>query len=252
MEYFVSETSIVREIWSNTDTILFIFGGSAAEFTLNKAVDWLYFTGKLPQDPIGRLFSTVVYAHKIIFQKEEKALLAIKSIMQIHKNVEAERGAAIPDWAYRDVLYMLIYYSNAAFELLERKLSMKEKEEIFNVFWRVGREMELTNLPNNYADWLVSRREHLNNDLTYSSLTEDLFQKYKQHLGPFRYNILLQVQKLLVPKEVSDLLKFSKSVYFKTVFYFYKRLKHLTLIKEIKFRLLPVKYQETLRVFEYR
>ncbi|MEO6329064.1 MAG: oxygenase MpaB family protein [Ginsengibacter sp.] len=252
MEYFVSETSIVREIWSNPDTILFIFGGSAAEFTLNKAVDWLYFTGKLPQDPIGRLFSTVVYAHKIIFQKEEKALLAIKSIMQIHKNVEAARGAAIPDWAYRDVLYMLIHYSNAAFELLERKLSMEEKEEVFNVFWRVGNEMELPNLPTNYPDWLVSRNEHLNNDLAYSPLTEDLFKKYKQHLGAFRYKILLQVQKLLVPKQVYVLLKFSKSVYFKTVLYLYKRVKHLALFKEIKFRLLPVKYQETLRTFEYR
>ena len=39
------------------DTILFIFAGAgAAEFALNKAVDWLYFTGKLPTDPLGRLF----------------------------------------------------------------------------------------------------------------------------------------------------------------------------------------------------
>src|SRR5215217_4128951 len=136
MKYFVHESSIVRNIWSKADMILFIFGGSAAEFALNKAVDWLYFTGKLPNDPIGRLFSTVVYAHKIIFQEEEKALQAIRSITQIHKNVESTRGANIPDWAYRDVLYMLIHYSVAAFELLERELSMEEKEEIFAVFSR--------------------------------------------------------------------------------------------------------------------
>ena len=112
--------------------------------------------------------------------------------------------------------------------------------------------MELTNLPNNYADWLVSRNEHLDNDLAYSPLTEDLFQKYKQHLGAFRYKILLQVQKLLVPKQVYVLMKFSKPKYFKTVLYLYRRVKHLTLFKEIKFRLLPVKYQETLRTFERR
>lgn len=49
---FVDKHSIVRKIWGNTDVILFIFAGAAAEFSLNKAVDWLYFTGKLPK--IGR------------------------------------------------------------------------------------------------------------------------------------------------------------------------------------------------------
>lgn len=247
MKYFVEESSIVRSIWSKADTILFIFGGSAAEFALNKAVDWLYFTGKLPNDPIGRLFSTVIYAHKIIFQEEEKALQAIRSIAQIHKNVETARGAAIPDWAYRDVLYMLIHYSIAAFELLERKLSMEEKEEIFAVFARVGKEMGLTNLPDHYAGWLIARTEHLNSDLTYSPLTIDLFQKYKQHLGAFRYYILLQVQKLLVPEHVYTLMNFSKSPYFNPVLSLYKRVKHLALFREIKFRLLPAQYKQILR-----
>jgi hypothetical protein len=31
----------VRKIWGSADTTLFIFAGSAAEFALNKAVDWL-------------------------------------------------------------------------------------------------------------------------------------------------------------------------------------------------------------------
>ena len=250
MKYFVPETSIVRKIWGKADTVLFIFGGAAAEFALNKAVDWLYFTGKLPKEPIDRLFSTVAYAHRIIFQEEVQALLAIKSITHIHQNVEAARGATIPDWAYRDVLYMLIHYSIAAFELLERNLLQEEKEEILTVFLRVGKEMELTNLPNNYADWLVSRNEHLSNDLVYSPLTKDLFNQYKLHLGTFRYKILLQVQKLLVPKQVYELMKFSNSIYFKTVLSLYKPVKHLALSKEITFRLLPAKYQEALRAFE--
>ena len=33
--------------------------------------------------------------------------------------VENSRGAKIPDWAYRDVLYMLIHYSVVSYELLE-------------------------------------------------------------------------------------------------------------------------------------
>jgi hypothetical protein len=71
--YFVKKDSIVREIWGKSDTILLIFAGAAAEFALSKAVDWLYFTGKLPADPIGRLFSTVTYAQRIVFSKEKEA-----------------------------------------------------------------------------------------------------------------------------------------------------------------------------------
>jgi len=59
MTTYVHPQSIVRKIWGKSDTILFIFAGAAAEFALNKAVDWLYFTGRIPNDPIGRLFSTV-------------------------------------------------------------------------------------------------------------------------------------------------------------------------------------------------
>src|SRR5687767_12304547 len=114
MEYFVDKGSIVRKIWGKSDTVLFIFAGSAAEFALNKAVDWLYFTGRLPADPLGRLFSTVTYARKIVFNNYEDALKAIDKITSIHAAVENNRQAKIPDWAYRDVLYMLIHYSIAA------------------------------------------------------------------------------------------------------------------------------------------
>ena len=78
MEFFVQKDSIVRRIWGKSDTILFIFAGAAAEFALNKAVDWLYFTGRLPADPLGRLFSTVTYARRIVFSKNEEALKAIE------------------------------------------------------------------------------------------------------------------------------------------------------------------------------
>jgi hypothetical protein len=101
MEYFVNKGSIVREIWGKSDTILFIFAGASAEFALNKAVDWLYFTGKLPADPLGRLFSTVNYAKQIVFSEKQAALFAIDKIAAIHNAVENSRGAKIPEWAYR-------------------------------------------------------------------------------------------------------------------------------------------------------
>src|SRR5690606_9145339 len=129
MQPFVSGDSVVREIWGSADTILFIFAGAAAEFALNKAVDWLYFTGRLPADPLGRLFSTVSYARTIVFADEPTALHAIDSIVAIHSAVENKRGAQLPDWAYRDVLFMLIGYSISAYELLHRKLADNEKDE---------------------------------------------------------------------------------------------------------------------------
>src|SRR3982751_4020515 len=131
MQLFVNKQSIVRQIWGKADTVLFIFAGAAAEFALNKAVDWLYFTGKLPADPLGRLFSTITYSRLIIFADEATALQAIDRITVIHKGVEQNRGATIPDWAYRDVLFMLIDYSIRSFELLERKLNTAEKTEAF-------------------------------------------------------------------------------------------------------------------------
>src|SRR4028118_1482614 len=99
MKYFVAKDSIVRKIWGTGDTVLFIFAGAAAEFALNKAVDWLYFTGKLPSDPLGRLFSTVHYARRIVFSSTSEAHKAIDTIAQIHGAVEGARGASIPDWA---------------------------------------------------------------------------------------------------------------------------------------------------------
>jgi len=152
MEWFVEQDSIVRKIWGKGDTILFIFGGAAAEFALNKAVDWLYFTGKLPADPLGRLFSTVTYSRLLVFSNKEDAYKTIDNITRIHSNVEKNRESKIPDWAYRDVLFMLIHYSIASFELLERKLTDAEKEEVFVVFNLLGIRMGLKDLPHNYNE----------------------------------------------------------------------------------------------------
>ena len=206
MEYFVPHGSIVRQIWGKGDTILFIFAGAAAEFALNKAVDWLYFTGRLPADPLGRLFSTVSYARQIVFSPRMEAEAAIDKITAIHKGVESARGAKIPDWAYRDVLFMLIHYSIAAFELLERRMTPLEKQELYDVFYRMGTRMNLQSLPPHYVDWLPLRAQHLQEDLARSEYSIDLFKQYKKHLGPFRYKILWEGQKLVVPQRVLRLL----------------------------------------------
>ena len=210
MHFFVEKDSVVRKIWGKSDTVLFIFAGSSAEFALNKAVDWLYFTGKLPSDPIGRLFSTVRYARMIIFAPLDEAYKAIDTLKQIHATVEQKRSFSIPDWAYRDVLFMLIHYSIASYELLEKQLSDEEKEEVFNVFYRVGARMGLKELPSTYKEWLPARDAHLRADLQKTEYTVDLFRQYKKHLGAMRFRVLIEGQKLVVPDRVKELLDFSE------------------------------------------
>ncbi|HXR83095.1 MAG TPA: oxygenase MpaB family protein [Hanamia sp.] len=244
MEYFVQKNSIVREIWGKSDTTLFIFAGAAAEFALNKAADWLYFTGRLPTDPLGRLFSTVTYARKIIFSQNEDALKIIDSIFFIHKGVEQNRGKAIPDWAYRDVLYMLIHYSISSYELLERKLSDREKEEVYDVFFRFGQRMKLKGLAANFLEWQQQRITDMRNDLEKSKYTVDLFRQYKKHLGSLRYFLLIEAQKLLVPVYVRKLLGFKKLSALTFILPFYKLSRKAGLDHLIKKILLPKKYQK--------
>ncbi len=243
MENFVQNDSVVRKIWGKSDTILFIFAGASAEFALNKAVDWLYFTGKLPSDPLGRLFSTVRYARKIVFSSMDDANAAIDTMRKIHSAVEQNRGDVIPDWAYRDVLFMLIHYSIAAYELLEQKLSPAEKEEVYNVFYRVGIRMGLKELPDNYIDWLPVRESHLMENLQKSEFTTDLFKQYRKHLGVMRYQVLLEGQKLVVPNRVKELMQFSSFSLITPLVPIYKFSKVIKMDGLIKTVLLPSDYK---------
>lgn len=247
MELFVNKDSVVREIWGKGDTILFIFAGASAEFALNKAVDWLYFTGRLPADPLGRLFSTVNYARQIVFSEMDEALRAIDKITAIHSAVEAKREAKIPDWAYRDVLFMLIGYSISSFELLERKLTDAEKEEVFNVFYRVGSRMGLTGLPANFSEWLQMRAGHLEQDLVKSNFTADLYKQYKKYLGPLRYKLLIEGQKLVVPEKVCELLQLRKVSLLTPVLAFYKLAKKVKLDWFLKSAVLPKEYKAEIK-----
>ena len=250
MQYFVQENSIVRKIWGKSDTVLFIFAGASAEFALNKAVDWLYFTGKLPADPLGRLFSTVSYARKIVFAPLDDANKAIDTLQHIHSAVEQGRGAKIPDWAYRDVLFMLIYYSLASFELLERKLTDEEKEEVYNVFYRLGARMGLKDLPTTYSDWLPAREIHLREDLQKSKYTADLFKQYKKHLGTMRFKVLIEAQKLLVPDRVKELLDFGDISLLSPVVPVYKISKVMKMDWLLKSILLPSDYKDQINALD--
>ncbi|GAA4100697.1 oxygenase MpaB family protein [Mucilaginibacter panaciglaebae] len=242
MEYFTSENSVVRKIWGSPDSVLFVFAGSAAEFALNKAVDWLYFTGRLPADPLGRLFSTVTYARKIIFSPLDKANHYIDQITAIHQSVEQNRGAQIPDWAYRDVLFMLIWYSIHAYEVLYRQLTIEEKEEVFDVFYRVGIRMHLKDLPQTYQQWHHAHQQHLENDTVCSQFTTDLYRQYRKHLGPIRFFLLKRVQSLLSPARIKQMLKLEGPGVVRPLLTVYKASRRLGIGNLLIESLLPLKY----------
>ena len=176
----------------------------------------------------------------------------IDKIAAIHTGVENNRNEKIPDWAYRDVLYMLIYYSIASFELLERKLNAKEKEDLYDVFFRMGTRMNLKELPVNYTSWVVKHNEQLQVDLIKSDFTIDLFKQYRKHLGTFRYWLLLESQKLVVPQQVDKLMEFTAVRWLRLFVPFYKfscRFKLDTLIKSV---ILPVKYKAAIKALDIK
>ncbi|GAB3989336.1 hypothetical protein GCM10028807_14020 [Spirosoma daeguense] len=247
MSFFVHQNSIVRRIWGDADVILLVFAGSAAEFALNRAVDWLFFTGKLPADPIGRLFSTVRYAQEIVFLPEEKARQAIARMASIHTGVENKRGYAIPDWAYRDVLYMLIDYSERAYQTLHRPLTQTEKAELFATFREVGAGMKVPDLPATYDDWCIDREAHLNRDLAHGEYTDKLFQRYREQLGNWRFDLLRQVQAILVPQQVSTLLDLPKKPLLTYSINLYTLLNALGLRSLVQRVLLPSEYLQQIR-----
>lgn len=247
---FVNHNSIVRTIWGDPDLVLLIFAGSAAEFALNRSVDWLFFTGEIPRDPIGRLFSTVGYAQDIVFVDEDKARRTLDRINAQHSRVENERQQTIPDWAYRDVLYMLIDYSERAYELLYRPLSKLEKADLFEVFVRIGEGLHIPQLPKTYAEWQVDRHRHLLRDLSYSKHTAMLYEAYRRHLGVLRYGLLLQVQALLVPEHLRRLLHLKPNIVISGLVDTYGIVSGLGLQSLVHGLLIPPKHWDEVRRFD--
>lgn len=241
-KWFVQRDSIVRQIWGDTDVVLLIFAGGAAEFALNRAVDWLFFTNKLPSDPIGRFFSTVGYAQEIVYAEEEKAQQALQRINAVHHAVERKRNDIIPDWANRDVLYLLIDYSQRAFELARRPLTQAEKEELYQVFHRVGTALHIPELPEDYAAWQIDREHHLKADLVRGAYTDALYAAYRRDLGWWRYALLLQIQAILVPDTVHQYLQLPKRPWLRPAMALYPYAEQLGLRTLYQRLLIPPKH----------
>ena len=248
---FVAPHSIVRRIWGDGDMVLLIFAGCAAEFPLNRAVDWLFLTGKLPNDPLGRLFATASYAQRIVFADKVTASRTLDGIREVHERIERQRGEAIPDWAHRDVLYMLIHYSERAHELLARPLTADEQRELYNVFYRVGVGLGIPGLGSSYTRWRADRECHLRRDLLYSDGTRGLYAQYRKHLGPWRYRLLLQLQAVLAPEYVRGLLQLKSAEWLRPVVRVYAFLSRSRLRPIMHRGLAPPRYLSAVRALDH-
>jgi uncharacterized protein (DUF2236 family) len=227
--------------------VLLVFAGSAAEFALNRAVDWLFFTGRLPADPIGRLFATASYAQHIVFADEVTAASTLERINTVHAAIERERGQSIPDWAHRDVLYMLIDYSERAHEMLDRPLSPEERDDLYDVFFRVGTGLRIPDLPRSYTQWKSDRDLHLRRDLAYGDGTKELYARYRTTIGAWRYQLLLRLQSILVPAHVRGLLQLESADWLRPLFRLYPMLVRVGLRSTIQRLLIPTAHLPAIR-----
>jgi hypothetical protein len=107
---------------------------------------------------------------------------------------------------------MLIDYTERSYALLYGPLSQSQKNDVFEVFQRIGEALNIKELPTTYSEWQTDRRQHLMRDLVYSKHTSMLYDSYRKHLGPLRYSLLLEVQSVLVPNEVRRLLRLNSNV----------------------------------------
>jgi uncharacterized protein (DUF2236 family) len=231
--------------------VLLVFAGSAAEFALNRAVDWLFFTGKLPSDPIGRLFTTASYAQQIVFADALTASCTLDRIRAVHQAVERQRGRAIPEWAHRDVLYMLIDYSERAHALLARPLTVDEQRELYEVFHRVGTGLRIPDLPPSYTLWRADRERHMRRDLLHGGGTAALYAQYRNHLGPWRYRLLLRIQAILAPEHVRGLLRLPPAEWLRPLLRVYPLLVRAGLRSIIQRVLMPSRHLPAVRGLDH-
>jgi len=247
---FIPVWSVVRTIWGDADAVLLVFAGAAAEFALNRAVDWLFFTGAIPSDPIGRLFRTAAYAQDIVFASEATAEQTFARIRAAHVAVERARGTQMPEWAHRDVLYLLIDYSERAHELLHGPLTPAQRDDLYDVFRRVGLGLEIPELPAAYDAWRGDRDRHMRRDLAYSPHTMALYTRYRDELGPWRYGLLRQLQSLLVPPFVADLLNLHRAWWVRSAVTAHRAARTLRLAHVARAMLVPREYLGRVREME--
>lgn len=206
-------SNILRQIWSNPNCLTLMCAESSAEFAVHPNADWLFYTGVLPADPVGRFVSTVGYVQRLILAANAETYSEIsRQIRRIHTDLEAQRGQPIPDVAYQDVLFMNLEYSVRSFPLIfGRELEIAEKDTIVRDFREWGSYMEMTDLPADYEDYLALRQQRFE-AFQYSEWTDKLLVSYRRALGPVGFYFLVSVYGGLVNPQILQTLRVRPNV----------------------------------------
>jgi hypothetical protein len=240
----------VRQVWGSPDLVLLISAAAAAEFALNRAVDWLFVSDRVVRDPWVRLLGTAAYAQRIVFGDDVESRRALAEIRAVHEAVERRRGTRIPAWSHRDVLYLLVDYSERSFRLLRRPLVASERRELWNAYRRVGTELGIQGLPETYAQWQLDREVHLARDLALSRHTLALYAAYRRHLGPWRYAVLRQVQAAVVRERVRRLLGLPRRTWARRVLALHPLFEGFGLRGGIQRALIPRRHRSGMRALD--
>jgi hypothetical protein len=224
-------SEITRTIWGDADNILLIYVGSAAEFALNPENHWLFYTGKLPSDPLRRFERTLRYQRKLFFTPQEAMPALARHIKDIHRDVEKSRSQEegpiqISDQAYLQVFSMLIEYGILGFEYLHRrKMTLQERETYFNDMQSIAVMMEIRDFPEDYRHYLTRRARMVVSELQCNAFTVELMDAYRKRLPAFSYWGLLQFQACFIHPILASRLSLKTNRFFEWAYRIYPRVR---------------------------
>jgi hypothetical protein len=224
-------SEITRAIWGDTENILLIYVGSAAEFALNPENHWLFYTGKLPADPLRRFERTLRYQRKLFFTPQEAIPALARHIKDIHRDVEKSRSQEegpikISDQAYLQVFAMLIEYGILGFEYLHRRtMTLQERETYFDDMRSIALMMEIRNFPEDYRHYLIRRARMVISELRCNAFTLELMDAYRKKLPAFSYWGLLQFQACFIHPILASRLNLKTNRFFGWVYWIYPRVR---------------------------
>ena len=184
--------------------MLLVFVGASGEFPLNPSVDWLFYTGRLPADPLARFLSTIDYLRRLIIADEGARKVQATKLKQLHQQLEDNRGQKIPAKSYRDVLCMDTIYSIRSVPLVTGvDLSMEEKDQVVRDLSSVGKQMGISDLPWTFDQLCDQRRERLPLWVA-NEYTDQLLESYRRALGPLTYELLISAYPMMLEPELLE------------------------------------------------
>lgn len=230
-------SDITRQIWGDPENVLLIYAGAAAEFALHPENNWLFYTGKLPANPLRRFQDTLQYQQRLFFLPQEKVPLVARHIKDLHRQVEEKKSkeqgeSHISDHAYLQVFSMLIEYGITGWEYLNRQtLSRKKREEYFNDIHLVAVMMEIADFPQDYHHYQTLRTQIVVRELQFNIHTRELMESYRHNLGFIPSWLLAQFQARFIDPILSRRLGLKTNLLFGFLYRIYPLLRVPLLLK---------------------